>query len=191
MTDPYQVLGVSRKASEQEVTEAYRRLAKKYHPDLHPNDPLAQKKMAELNVAYEAIKSGSAAYSHADTYGGPYQRADTAQRGTDYYGVQQLLRFGRYADALAMLNLSRERSARWYAFAALAHAGLNQKETALELISTALAMEPSNLEYLLIRQRIMQEAAEPLRPMGTQKPLGNAFEWLNMLWLLFFCRCCC
>jgi molecular chaperone DnaJ len=62
MRDPYQVLGVSRDATEQQVTDAYRKLAKKFHPDLNPGDASAQKKMAEINVAYEEIKSGRAKY---------------------------------------------------------------------------------------------------------------------------------
>ena len=40
--DPYKVLGVSRDATEQEITQAYRRLAKKYHPDLNPGDTEAE-----------------------------------------------------------------------------------------------------------------------------------------------------
>ena len=55
--DPYAVLGVSRDASEDEIKQAYRRLAKKYHPDLHPGDAAAAAKMNELNEAYDAIKN--------------------------------------------------------------------------------------------------------------------------------------
>ena len=77
MKDPYQVLGVSRDASEQEVTAAYRKLAKKYHPDLNPGDASAQKKMAEVNVAYEEIKSGRARYQD-------YSRPQAGQRQQGY-----------------------------------------------------------------------------------------------------------
>ena len=59
-TDPYQVLGVSPNASEDEIRQAYRRLAKQYHPDLNPGDKTAAQKMNEINAAYDAIKNGKA-----------------------------------------------------------------------------------------------------------------------------------
>lgn len=55
--DPYDVLGVSKGASEDEIKTAYRRLAKKYHPDLNPGDPTAAQKMNEVNRAYDRIKN--------------------------------------------------------------------------------------------------------------------------------------
>ena len=55
MRDPYDVLGVSRKATEAEIKKAFRALAKKHHPDTHANDPKAVKKFQELSGAYELL----------------------------------------------------------------------------------------------------------------------------------------
>lgn len=58
-TDPYKVLGVPSGASKEEVTKAYRKLAKKYHPDLNPDDEVAAKKMSQVNAAYDSIINGT------------------------------------------------------------------------------------------------------------------------------------
>ena len=55
MRDPYQVLGVSKTASEAEVKSAFRKLAKKLHPDANKHDPKAASRFAELNAAYEIV----------------------------------------------------------------------------------------------------------------------------------------
>src|ERR1700756_1453466 len=53
--DPYEVLGVDRKASPSDIKSAYRRLAKKLHPDANKNDPKAATRFAELNAAHELL----------------------------------------------------------------------------------------------------------------------------------------
>ena len=55
MTDPYQVLGIASSATDDEVKAAYRKLAKKYHPDHNNGSPEAEKKMMQVNDAYAQI----------------------------------------------------------------------------------------------------------------------------------------
>ena len=64
--NPYTVLGVSENATDEEIRAAYRRLAKKYHPDLNPNDPSAAAKMNDVNVAYDQIKTADKRAAYRD-----------------------------------------------------------------------------------------------------------------------------
>ena len=60
MKDPYSVLGVSKNATDDEIKNAYRELARKYHPDNYGDNPLsdlAGEKMKEINEAYDSIMS--------------------------------------------------------------------------------------------------------------------------------------
>jgi len=86
MTDPFKVLGVSPDAGEEEITKAYRSLARRYHPDVNPGDVSAERKMKEINAAYEQIKEIQAGKAHYSQQTG-YQAADSETgRAGGFYG---------------------------------------------------------------------------------------------------------
>jgi molecular chaperone DnaJ len=82
----YNILGVSRNASEKEIKQAYRKLARKYHPDVNPNDKEAESKFKQINEAHEVLsdKEKRAKY---DKYGDQWQQAEQFEKagGQHYY----------------------------------------------------------------------------------------------------------
>ena len=165
--DPYKVLGLSPDASDEEIKKAYRRLAKKYHPDLNPGDAEAARKMKEVNAAYEQIKNpekfrqsqpggqGYGGYTQYDpfgwgsSWGGGYQQQYREPQGDQYQrAAEQYIRFGQYQQAINALSNSTERNAHWYYLSARANYGMGNQVTAMEHIRKAVSMEPDNQLYL-------------------------------------------
>lgn len=100
MTDPYSVLGVTRDASDEEITRAYRALARKYHPDLHPGDRRAELNMKNLNAAYmqiQDIRNGKSARA-TEGWGGSESPGDTYSGGdrSGRYGGDQGGNYGGF-----------------------------------------------------------------------------------------------
>ena len=90
--DYYEVLGVSKTATEDDLKKAYRKLAKRYHPDLHPDDKEAEAKFKELNEAY-AILSDSDSRAKYDQFGHAGVDPNFAGAGAGGFGG-----FGGFAD---------------------------------------------------------------------------------------------
>lgn len=122
--DPYEVLGVAHGASEDEIKTAYRRLAKKYHPDLNPGDPTAAQKMNEVNQAYDQLKNpqsyqqqASQSYSgqayggqdpFEDLFRGFHNYANTSQNQGNYqytYHTRHVRPFGIFRTILLIYFL--------------------------------------------------------------------------------------
>ncbi len=202
--DPYKVLGVSRDASDDEIKQAYRRLAKQYHPDRNPGDQEAAKKMQQVNAAYEQIKnpekaqqtggqSGYGGYYSYDPFGGSQQQQQNT--GDSYQqAAYQYIRYRRYQEALNALANSKERNARWYYLSALANDGLGNQVTALEHIKRAVSMEPDNQQYLWTLSRMENGGATYQRQAGNYRGFtvrGDPCANLCLCWLaqLFCCRC--
>ena len=218
--DPYKVLGVSPDASDDEIKRAYRKLAKKYHPDVNPGDPVAAKKMQEVNAAYEQIKnpekaaqqqsSQSSGYGGQRTqsggnggygydpfggfwgYGSSQQQSYTGRNADQYQqAAAQYLQYGRYQDALNSLSNSPNRNARWYYLSAIANDGLGNQVTALEHIRKAVSMEPDNAQYLQLLREMEDGGATYRRQAENFGGFHMRGDLCTQLCLCYTLQLCC
>lgn len=176
MANPYEVLGVSPDATDEEIKKAYRELTKKYHPDLNPGDEYAAKMMNDVNAAYDQIRNGTAPQQAAGPAGGyqyqqyedPFQSWQNAwstwqerqyqqqYERSEYTAAKNYIRNGMYREALTALASVpiAEREAKWYYLCAGANMYLGNRIAALEAAKKAVEMEPDNAEYRRLLQTL-------------------------------------
>lgn len=166
MSDPYKVLGISRDATDEQVKEAYRELAKKYHPDNYQGSPiadLANEKMKEVNEAYDQItnerknrKNSGGGYSQGsyNSYQSSYRTA-----GSSFADVRNLIMAGRIADAEQILNgvPIDGRNAEWYFLKGTVLYKRGWMEEAYNHFAKACDMDPSNPEFAAAYNQIKNQ----------------------------------
>lgn len=148
MKDPYEVLGVSKDATDQEIDTAYRKLVKQYHPDKYVGNPLASlaaEKISEINEAYDAIENerknkNSSNSSFSDEFGSNGATFDAKH-------IRKLIQTGRLGEAEKLLNEVTVRDAEWHFLMAVIYKRKGWYDMAYEHVSKAHELDPSNTEY--------------------------------------------
>ena len=152
MKDPYSILGVPHGASDEQVKNAYRNLARKYHPDNYDdNNPLkelAKEKMQEINAAYDEIQrdrsESESSYSSSESH----SYSSNSSSGV-YATVRQKINERKYREAESMLmSVSNfDRTADWHFLMSVCLMQRGKSADAMRELELACSMDPSNLEY--------------------------------------------
>ena len=188
MTDPYQVLGVSPSATDEQIKNAYRELARKYHPDNYVNNPLAdlaQEKMKEINEAYDQIQrqrkqqqqsySGQASANRGYSNAVYSRQSYSGQGRSQFADIRQLLNSNRLSEAEELLEgiPQQRRDAEWYYLRGrvfYVHGWLDQ---AYSYYTRAVQMNPGNAEYQTALNQLMWQR-------NTGRPSGGYGDYRNV-----------
>ena len=205
MFDPYSVLGVSRDASDEEIKKAYRRLSRKYHPDANINNPnkaQAEEKFKEVQQAYDQIMKereyGSSSYGgyNGGGFGGfggqsaaGYQDEESIRR----QAASNYIQSGHYQEAMNVLSSLKQRNGQWYYLSSIANMGLGNNMNALSDIREAVRLEPDNMQYRMMLQRMENGGTwyqEQQNPFGGMPADGDNF-CMKLCLANMACSICC
>lgn len=186
MKDPYSILGVSRDASEEEVKNAYRELARKYHPDNYADNPLsdlAEDKMQEINEAYDQIINNMNKHkrSSEEKYSGSSEFAD----------IRDMISAGKLEEAQELLDgiPVASRTAEWYFLNGSVMYRRGWFDGAYTSFTTACRMDPTNPEYREALAR-MQRQNKYNNPYSTPNNMGGCCT-ADPCTTLCCLDCCC
>ncbi|MBP5289701.1 MAG: J domain-containing protein [Clostridia bacterium] len=185
MNDPYQVLGVTPDATDEEIKKAYREMAKKYHPDNYANtefSDIANEKMKSINEAYDAILRERAG-------GGPSGASGEGEKDPRFARIRELIRSGRYTEAEVLLDQDRMESAEWYYLKGLCAMYSRRYNDASSFFSRASSMEPGNAEYASMYQRF-HRTGSAFSPGGNPGECSCCDMCSALLCADCMCECC-
>lgn len=183
MRDPYEVLGVSKNATQDEIKSAYRKLAKQYHPDRYIGNPLADlasEKFKEINEAYDTL-TGNGAKSSYNSSNSSYQGAG------NFAQIRNYINIGSIDEAERLLDGMSERNAEWFYLKGIVCLRRGWHTQGINFIRQAVNLEPNNFEYRSTLNSIENQTRQ-YRNVGTS--MSNE-SMCNCCSNLLCADCCC
>ena len=189
MRDPYEVLGIKRNASDEEIKNAYRELARKYHPDNYADNPLsdlADEKMKEINDAYDEIMNSRKGKNKKGNSG--YYNPNSS-----FSDVRSLIGQGRYEQAQELLDgvPIERRNAEWYFLNGTVLQARGWFDQAYTSFATACRMDPANPEFRTALSRAQNQSSRvynnPYRSYGRT----GGMDACDCCQSLICADCCC
>ena len=183
MKDPYEILGVPKNASQEEIKKAYRKLAKQYHPDKYVGNPLADlaaEKFKEINEAYDALTGGNEAAQQSGSY----------QSGTGTFAqVRNLINMNSLDEAERILDASSNRTAEWFYLKGTLYIRRGWHDQGVNFLRQAVHMDPGNPEYRRTLNAIEYQRQQ-YRNMGGSMT-SDSTAMCNCCSNLLCADCCC
>ena len=190
MKDPYAVLGVSSNASDDEIKNAYRELARIYHPDNYADNPLsdlAGEKMKEINEAYDQIMNVRRAGKNSN--GSAYN----SSASSSFPEVRTLINQGRLEQAQEVLDgvPPQSRDAEWYFLNGTVLYRRGWFDQAFTSFTTASRMDPSNMEYRNAVNNAQRQQGRQYNPYRTYGGNPSGCSACDVCSSLICADCCC
>lgn len=185
MKNPYEVLGVSKNASEEQIKDAYRELARKYHPDNYTDNPLsdlASEKMKEINEAYDTIMNERRGTGKSGSYSG----------ASSFPEIRSLINQNRLEQAQELLDgvPPEQRNAEWYFLNGTVLYRRGWFDGAYTSFSTASRMEPGNIEYQNAANNAARGQSAQYNPYRNTN-YGGGCSACDVCQSLICADCCC
>ena len=191
MKDPYSVLGISKDASDKEVKDAYRELARKYHPDNYADNPLsdlASEKMKEINDAYDEIMN-----NRKGGKGKKGNKNGQSSTSSNFPEVRSLISQGRYEQAQELLDgvPIESRNAEWYYLNGTVLFRRGWFDQAYTSFATACRMDPNNFEYRDALNRAQRQSGAQYNPYNNSYGATGGCNSCDVCQGLICADCCC